>query len=89
MVQWDEAALERLADFYVREPSAAERDVIFQCVLRINRRLETEPWSPGEDRGPNRRVWFTPPLMVTYYLRPGGGVLVYHVNRVKGDVEDE
>lgn len=61
MVEWKEAALDRLADLYVKAPDAAAREAIARCVERINAQLAANPWGPGEDRGPGRRVWFTPP----------------------------
>ena len=86
-VEWEEPTLERLADIYV-EVTPAEREAIARCVERINARLAVDPWTPGEDRGPGRRVWFTHPLVVGYDLVPGGGVLVNHVARLKGDADD-
>lgn len=86
-VEWEEPTLDRLADFYV-EATPDEREAIARCVERINARLAVDPWTPGEDRGPGRRVWFLPPLVVGYALPPGGGVVVFHVARTKGDSTD-
>ncbi|MBX9578914.1 MAG: type II toxin-antitoxin system RelE/ParE family toxin [Gemmataceae bacterium] len=85
MVEWKPPTLDRLAELYVAEPDPAAREAMARCVEAINRRLAADPWSPGESRGPNRRVWFHPPLLVIYDLPPGGGVVVIHVNRTKGD----
>lgn len=84
MVDWENDVLDRLADLYVGEPDPAAREAMARCVEAINRRLASDPWTPGESRGPNRRVWFHPPLVVTYDLTPGR-VRVIHVNRSKGD----
>lgn len=86
-VRWEGRVLARLADIYV-EVTPAERDAIARCVERINARLATDPWTPGEDRGPGRRIWFFPPLVVGYALPPGGGVVVFHVARTKGGPTD-
>lgn len=86
-VEWEEPTLDRLADIYV-EAAPAERDAIARCVERINAQLALDPWTPGEDRGPGRRVWFHPPLVVGYDLLPGGVVLVNHVARTKGGLTD-
>lgn len=86
-VEWEEPTLDHLADIYV-EATPAEREAIAQCVERINARLAVDPWTPGEDRGPGRRVWFSHPLVVGYDLVPGGGVLVNHVARLKGAPAD-
>lgn len=88
MVTWEEDALERLADIYVEAPTPADREAIARCVERINAQLAVDPWSPGEDRGPGRRVWFSHPLVVGYDLPPGGGVVVYHVAPLKGSPPD-
>ncbi|MBX9626907.1 MAG: hypothetical protein K2X82_24110 [Gemmataceae bacterium] len=83
MVEWEDAILDRLADLYVAEPDPAVREAIARCVEAINRRLAADPWTLGESRGPGRRVWFHPPLLVGYELLPGGRVRVFHVNRSK------
>ncbi len=88
MVRWKEVALDRLADIYVAAPTSTERDSIARRVERINAQLAAHPWGLGEDRGPHRRVWFTPPLMVVYDLPPGGGVVVIHVAKLKGHFPD-
>ncbi len=85
--RWQEDALDRLADIYV-EVTPAERDAVVQCVERINARLAVDPAFLGESRGPNRHVWFNHPLMVGYDLPPGGGVVVFHVARLKGAPPD-
>ena len=86
-VEWEEPTLDRLADFYV-EATPAEREAIARCVERINAQLAVDPWTPGEDRGPGRRVWFSHPLVVGYALLPGGEVVVFHVARLKGAPAD-
>ena len=83
-VEWEEPTLDRLADIYLEAPTPADREAIARCVERINAQLAVDPWTPGEDRGPSRRVWFSHPLVVGYDLVPGGGVLVNHVARLKG-----
>lgn len=83
MVDWDDDTLDRLADIYVTELDPAVRESIARCVEQINRRLAADPMSYGESRGPNRRVWFHPPLVVVYDLLPGGRVFVNHVARTK------
>lgn len=88
MARWNEDALDRLADIYVNEPTPAARDRIERCVQRINRQLATDPWSPGEDRGPGRRVWFTPPLMVVYDLPVGRDPVIVHVMRFNGGADE-
>lgn len=88
MVRWKEIALDRLADVYVAAPTPAERDAIARCVERINAQLAVDPWRLGEDRGPGRRVWFTPPLMEVYDLPPGGGAVVIHVAKLKDHPPD-
>ncbi len=87
-VEWKEDALDLLADIYVAS-SPAERDSIDRCVTRINARLAADPQTLGESRGSSNRVWFSPPLMVGYHLVPGGGVVVFHVARCKGDLDDD
>ncbi len=82
-VEWEEATLDRLADIYV-DATPDERDAIARCVEAINARLAVDPRTPGEDRGPGRRVWFRHPLVVGYDLTPGGDVLVNHVAPFKG-----
>jgi hypothetical protein len=86
-VEWQEHALDRLADIYVAV-SPGERDGIVRCVEQTNARLAVDPMHLGESRGPNRRVWFNHPLPVVYDLIPGGGVLVIHVARLKGNPLD-
>ncbi|HET6574565.1 MAG TPA: hypothetical protein VFG68_13235 [Fimbriiglobus sp.] len=81
-VEWEEDTLDKLADIYV-EATPAEREAIGHCVERINAQLAIDPHDPGESRGPGRRVWFTPPLVVAYDLPAGGGVLVNHVAKSK------
>ena len=86
-VEWEEPTLDHLADIYV-EATPAEREAIARCVERINAQLAVDPWTPGEGRGPGRRVWFSHPLVVGYDLPPGGGVVVFHVARLKGAPTD-
>lgn len=82
-VEWQEDALDRLADIYVAA-APADRDEIGRCVEHINARLASDPGGLGESRSPGRRVWFTPPLVVVFDLPVGGGVVVTHVARLKG-----
>ena len=82
-VEWTADALDQLADIYVAAPTPAARETIARCIERINARLTTDPWSPGEDRGPGRRVWFSPPFVIGYNLPPGGGVVVFHIAKLK------
>lgn len=86
-VEREEPTLDRLADIYVAV-TPDEREAIARCVERINAQLALDPWTPGESRGPGRRVWFSPPLVVGYALPPGGGVVVFHVARTKGGLTD-
>ena len=81
-VEGEEDALDKLADIYV-EATPAERDAIGRCVERVNAQLAVDPHDPGESRGPGRRVWFTPPLVVAYDLPPGGGAVIFHVAKSK------
>jgi hypothetical protein len=86
-VEWEEDALDHLADIYV-SATPDDREVIARCVERINAQLESDPWSLGESRGPGQRVWFNHPLMVAFDLPPGGGVVVFHVAPLKGRAPD-
>lgn len=88
-VEWEETPLDRFADFYVAAVDPGEREALVRCVEEINARLASDPWFLGESRGPNRRVWFHPPLVVGYALPPGGGVVVYQVNRCKAGPDSE
>lgn len=85
-VEWTSTALDRLADIYV-EAEPSERDAIGRGAERINAQLALDPSSLGESRGPRRRIWFSHPLAVSYYLPPGGGVIVYHVAKLKARPE--
>ena len=82
-VEWEEDTLDRLADIYTAA-DPADRDAIAVGVEQINAQLATDPWNLGESREPGRRVWFAHPLVVVFSLLPGGGVVVYHVARLKG-----
>jgi hypothetical protein len=81
-VGWTSLALDRLADIYVLAVPA-DRGPIAACVEGINRRLADDPSGPGESRTGSRRVWFTGPLVVGFDLLIGGGVIVFHVERLK------
>jgi plasmid stabilization system protein ParE len=88
-VEWTDEALDRLADLYVSAATPADRDALARHVERSNRRLAADPHGLGESRGPGRRVWFSPPLMVAFDLPVGGGVVVFHVGGAKGDPADD
>ena len=87
IVEWNENALDRLADIYVAI-TPTERETVVRCVERTTARLGVDPGFFGESRGGIRRVWFNRPLMVVYDLLRGGGVLVVHVAFVGNDTDD-
>ena len=87
-VEWEEAALDRLADFYVAVTSEM-REVIAAGIERINVQLARDPHELGEDRGPGRRDWFSAPLVVVYDLLEGGLVLVIHVSLLSRSFRDD
>jgi hypothetical protein len=90
-VEWKASALDMLAAIHVTLSLDGQHE-LEQAVLRINARLARDPWTPGESRGPNDRVWFHPPLVVSYRLLSGGGVAVYHVAKLgprRPDADDD
>ena len=83
-VEWRAEALDRLEDIFVSSPAdqfALERDVV-----RIDARLSRNARRLGESRDDlNHRVWFTGGLRVTYFIDPGGQlVVVSDVGRFAG-----
>jgi hypothetical protein len=88
VVKWRSTALDRLAAIYTAEPTPDRREFIFETAHAINLRLADEAESLGESRGPNGRIWFHYPLVVGFTLPSGGGVVVFHVERLKDNSQN-
>jgi hypothetical protein len=79
-VVWDEAALDELADIWVRITPAA-RARVEAAHGEVNRRLQTDPANEGESRSEGRRVTIVLPLAVVFRYDPDLGIVdVLHVS---------
>lgn len=62
-VIWVPAALAQLAALW---NAATNRDAVTKASHRIDRLLEVDPETAGEERPPSRRILFDPPLGVIF-----------------------
>jgi hypothetical protein len=69
-VDGHDPALDQLASIFVTA-TPDDRVEIELRVHRINAQPAADPWTVGESRGPNRRAWFTAPLVGVYDLPLG------------------
>ena len=63
-VQWSGRALESLAEIWLENP--IDRDAIRTATAQLDRLLAVSPLDQGESRESGRRVFFLPPLAITF-----------------------
>lgn len=79
--EWDEAALDALADIWVAV-TPDERDVVEAAVQSVNRLLRDDPLV-GESRTGRIRVVVVEPLTVYFRAAPGIMTRVLHLRFVR------
>jgi hypothetical protein len=86
-VHWSHAALNSLAEIWLAlEPTARPR--LNEVVADVERLLQFEPAEQGESRDEGRRVFFAPPLVVTFrVLQPQRIVQIVFVRLMKSGSE--
>lgn len=80
--EWDERALDVLADIWV-QITPAERERVEAAVNRVNRLLRDDPLGRGESRTSRVRVMFEEPLTVFFRAVAGQVARVLHVRFVR------
>jgi hypothetical protein len=81
VVRWEQAALDELADIWVRA-SSAERQAVSAAARVIEQRLQLAPELEGESRPRGRRVTFVAPLGAMFRVEANGTIAsVLHVWR--------
>lgn len=82
-VEWLQSALDELATVWVQADSS-QRQAITAANHWIDQQLKHDPLDQGESRPKGRRVFFAPPLGVTFRVEPSSStVVVVHVWRFR------
>jgi hypothetical protein len=64
-VVWKKKALDRLAEIWL---AASDQSDVSDAANGIDQHLANDPWTHGESRDQDVRVFFVPPLAVLYSI---------------------